>query len=243
MKFAAFLFASSALYAQSVGPRIPLSGTYSNRPTSPATGIVYIVTDDSSVGACAGGGSSLSQCRWSGSAWASLGGSGGGGGGTPGGSSGQVQYNNSGSFGGQGSIFSTGTLVQRAVECSHQSISSATVAGLGATTAGEITIQTSISGDIRWEQMKVSETTQFTGTFTALTISVGRPGGSNSEMTNGLVPLMQSSGDVNLWSTRPIPPQLTGTYTLVAGFVSTGANLSTASAGAVDIEICGYKGR
>jgi hypothetical protein len=129
------------------------------------------------------------------------------------------------------------------VECSHQTISAATVAALGATTTGEVTVQTGISGDVRFDQVKVSESTQFAGTFTALTVSLGRSGSSNYEMTEALVPLMVGSGDTNFWAARPNPPQLSGTYSIVASFVSTGANLSTASAGALDVELCGYKSR
>jgi hypothetical protein len=156
--------------------------------------------------------------------------------------SGRIQVKSGGASAGESSIFSAGTFVQHAIECEHQSIAAAAVAALGARTSGEITLQTSISGDVRYEQIKVSETMQFAGSFTGLTISLGRSGSSNAEFT-GAIPLMVSSGDVNYWAGRPIPPQLTGTYTIVAGFISTGANLSTASAGSVDIEICAYQGR
>lgn len=76
----AFLILGASLAAQTlVGPRVPATGTYANRPSTPATNTVYIVTDDASAGACTGGGSSRSQCQWNGSAWVALGGSGGGG--------------------------------------------------------------------------------------------------------------------------------------------------------------------
>lgn len=64
-----------------VGSRVHSSGTYANRPGTPATGTVYIVLDDASAGACAGGGSAQSQCRYNGSTWTALGGTAGGGGG------------------------------------------------------------------------------------------------------------------------------------------------------------------
>lgn len=163
--------------------------------------------------------------------------------GTPGGSSGQIQINNSGAFGGIPSIFSNGTTNQWGIECTHQSITSVDVAALGSTTGGEITLQTGIVAGTRFEQITLSETTQFTGTFSALTVSLGRPGGNNTELTMGLFSIMISTGNVNNWTTRPIPPQLTTTYSIVASFISTGANLSTASAGLLDVEFCAYKAR
>jgi len=43
-------------------------------PSSPATGDIVIVTDDSAIGACdSGAGSSVTMCRWNGSAWIKLG--------------------------------------------------------------------------------------------------------------------------------------------------------------------------
>ena len=54
-------------------------GPYASRPGSPATGWVYLVTDDATAGDCAGGGSANSMCVWDGSAWSSFGGGGSGG--------------------------------------------------------------------------------------------------------------------------------------------------------------------
>ena len=59
---------------------LPPSSTFASPPATPVTGSVYIFTDASAVGACSGGGSSLATCRWSGSAWAAVGGGGGVGG-------------------------------------------------------------------------------------------------------------------------------------------------------------------
>ena len=60
---------------------IPPTSTFASPPSSPATGSVYVFTDASTVGTCSGGGTSLATCRYSGSAWAAVAGSGGGGGG------------------------------------------------------------------------------------------------------------------------------------------------------------------
>ena len=165
---------------------------------------------------------------------------GGGGGGTPGGSSGQVQLNSSSSFAGQASIFSGGALVQRALECASGTTSYTALTAAAANQ--EITIQTGISGNVRWGHIQVSETTQFEGT-TGLTVSMGRPGSSNYEMTGALVPLMVSSGDTNFWSARPIPPILTSTYSVVLNFAATSGNVNAATAGVLTWEVCGYAAR
>jgi hypothetical protein len=148
--------------------------------------------------------------------------------------------NSSGSFAGQSSIFSGGTLVQRAVECASGTTNYTALTA--AASNQEITIQTGISGNLRWDHVQVSETTQFSGT-TGLTVSMGRPGTNNYEMTGALVPLMVSSGDANFWSARPIPPQLTGTYSVVLNFAVTSGNVNAATAGVLTWEVCGYAAR
>ncbi len=162
------------------------------------------------------------------------------GGGAPGGGSGQVQVNSGGTFAGQTSIFSGGTLVQRAVECASGTTSYTALTA--AASSQEVTIQTGISGNVRWDQVTVSESTQFAGT-TGLTVSMGRPGTNNHEMTGAQVPLMVSGGDANFWTARPIPPQLTGTYSIVLNFAVTSGTVNTATAGAVTWEVCGYSVR
>jgi len=127
--------------------------------------------------------------------------------------------------------------VQRQVECASGTIGSAALTAAAPTQ--EITIQTGIPGNARWEQILVSETTQFTGT-TGLTVSMGRPGSNNYEMTGTLVPLGVSSGDVNYWSARPAPPQLTSTYSVVLNFAVTSGNVNAATAGSLTWEVCGY---
>jgi hypothetical protein len=130
--------------------------------------------------------------------------------------------------------------VQSSVECA-----SGTVPAIALTVAAaseEITIQTAVSGDVRWAQVMVSETTLFAGT-TGLTVSMGRPGSNNYEMTGTLVPLMVSSGDANYWTSRPNPPQLTGTYSIVLNFAVTSGNVNAATAGVLTWELCGYAAR
>ena len=219
---------------------IPPASTFAAPPSTPLTGSVYIFTDASAAGTCSGGGSALASCRWSGSAWTALSGGGGGGGGAAGGSTGQVQVNSGGSFAGQSSVLSGGTLVQRAMECASGTVPASALTA--AATNQEITIHTGISGKVRWDQVMVSETTQFAG-VTGLTVSMGRPGTNNSEMTGAQVPLMVSSGDANFWGARPIPPQLTGTYSIVLNFTVTSGNVNAATAGLLTWEVCGYAAR
>jgi hypothetical protein len=215
---------------------IPPTSTFAAPPSSPAPGSVYIFTDANAVGACTGGGSALATCRWSGSAWSAVSG-GTGGSGTPGGLSGQAQINSGGTFAGQASVFNGGTLVQRAVECATGTVNSTALTASAANQ--EITIQAAISGNVRWDEVTVSETTQFAGT-TGLTVSMGRPGTNNLEMTGTLVPLMVSSGDSNYWTARPSPAQLSGTYPIVLNFAVTSGNVNAATAGTLTWEICGY---
>ena len=218
------------------GSVVPPQATFASPPSSPATGAEWTFSDAIAAGTCSGGGSAIAKCRWSGSAWQAVGGAGGGGG-APGGSSGQVQVNSGGAFAGQSSIFSGGTRVQRAVECASGTTNYTALTAAAANQ--EITIQAGISGNVRWDQVTVSETTQFSGT-TGLTVSMGRPGTNNYEMTGAQVPLMVSSGDANFWTARPIPPQLMGTYSVVLNFAVTSGNVNAATAGALTWEVCGY---
>jgi hypothetical protein len=107
----------------------------------------------------------------------------------------------------------------------------------------EITIASGVAGTYRWDQVLLSETTQFTGT-TGLTASIGRAGTTtNAEMTGTQFPLMVSSGDTNYWSARPVPPQLTSTYNVVVNFTVTSGNVNAATAGQLTWELCGYAAR
>ena len=126
--------------------------------------------------------------------------------------------------------------------CAHGTVSYTALTA--AASSQEITIQTSVSGNTRWLGVVLSETTQFTGT-TGLTVSMGRPGSTtHAEMTNGTnFPLMVSSGDANYVSTRPIPPQITGTYNIVLNFAVTGGYVSAATAGSLTWEVCSYAAR
>lgn len=108
----------------------------------------------------------------------------------------------------------------------------------------EITIETAVSGNFRYYEVLLSETTQFAGT-TGLTVSMGRPGPTtHAELTNGILfPLMVSSGDANYVATSPIPPQITTTYDVVLNFAVTAGNVNAANAGLLTYEVCGYAAR
>ena len=201
---------------------VPPAARFAAPPSTPPTGAVYVFNDAAALGTCTGGGSALATCLWNGSDWQAVG----GGGGTS----------------SQASIFSGGTLVQRQVECASGTVPYTALTA--ATPAQEIIIQTGVAGNVRWDQVLISETTQFAGTFTGLTVSMGRPGVNNNvEMTGTALPLKQSSGDINYWSARPIPPQLSSNYSIVLNFTATGANVNTATAGALSWEVCGYAAR
>jgi hypothetical protein len=218
---AAACFGQSKMNVAQSGTVIPLQATFASPPSNPATGAEYTFTDASSVGVCSGGGSALAKCRYSGSGWQAVGGAGGGG-------------------SSDTTIFSGGTQVLRSMQCAHNTVSYTALTAAAA--SQEITIQTGISGNARWDQIMVSETTQFAGA-TGLTVSMGRPGTNNMEMTGAQVPLMVSSGDANYWTARPIPPQLTGTYAIVLNFAVTSGNVNAATAGALTWEVCGYAAR
>ncbi|MEO8596821.1 MAG: hypothetical protein ABI759_26110 [Candidatus Solibacter sp.] len=205
---------------------VPPTARFANQPSSPVAGSVYVFTDAAALGSCSGGGSALATCRWSGSDWQAVGGGGSG-------------------AGSQASIFSGGALVQRQVECASGTVPYSALTAAG--TTQEITIQTGIPGNVRWDQVLISESTQFAGT-PALSVSMGRPGTNNNiEMSGVAMPLKSSGGDASYWSTRPIPPQVIGTYSVVLNF-SANSNLGNGSAsnftaGAVTWEVCGYAAR
>jgi len=159
------------------------------------------------------------MCRWSGVAWQAVSG---------------------GGAANQAPILNGGTLVQRQVECASGTVNSTALTA--AASNQEITIQTGIPGSARWEQILLSETTQFAGT-TGLTVSMGRPGSNNYEMTGTLVPLGVSSGDANYWTARPAPPQLTSTYSVVLNFAVTSGNVNAATGGSLSWEVCAYAAR
>jgi hypothetical protein len=176
---------------------------------------------------------------------------GGGGGGTPGSPSGSYQYNNSGSFAGQAFRLSTGgsTTAQSAIECASFTVSLAggtwtypggTTAAT-ATTIQELTLITGIPGSFTPTSILVSETTQFTsGTVTFTKVSIGRTGSTTDDEMLAQTPLMQSSGDVWFAFDRPQPPVVTGTYSVVMAFRTTGGNVSDLTAGSATYKLCGY---
>jgi hypothetical protein len=245
------------------GTIIPPQATFASPPSSPPAGAEWTFTDATSAGTCSGGGTSIAKCRWSGSAWQAVGAAGGGGSIATtasalrgNGAGGAIAVTGSGSNyvhvdgtsdagpggggGGGGSpdtaIFTGGSQVQRYVQCA-----SGTVPYTSLTTAGasqEITILTGVLGNARFDQLTVNPSTAFTGgTATLPTVSMGRPGSSDYEMTGTLLPVGSGSG---LLTARPSPPQLTGTYSIVLAFSVATGNVNAFTAGSLDWEICGY---
>ena len=119
----------------------------------------------------------------------------------------------------QASVFDSGTV--RVVNGNEVRSGTILYSALSATAVSqEVIIQggiTPISGNVRWDHILMSETTQFTG-VTGLTVSMGRPGSNNTELSGSIMALLQSSGDLNFWNSRPSPPQLGSTYTVVLNF-------------------------
>jgi len=203
------------------------TGTYAQMIAfSASTNQQWLLTDATGDGLCgAGGGTHKADCVWNGATWVVT--SGAGGGATPGGSSGQMQLNSSGNLAGQPSVYSSGTVAQRAIETASGTIAAASLTAAAANQ--EVTIQTGISGNVRYEAAELCETTIFSGAA-GLTASMGRPGATtNYEMTGALMPLQVSSGDANCWLAHPPPPQSSGTYNLVVNFAVTTGNVTAAA--------------
>ena len=126
------------------------------------------------------------------------------------------------------------------VTCDDQTVGFATVAAGGANPSVEVALTAfaGIAGTTRYGQATFTEATQFScGAATAVTVSMGRTGANNSEMT-GLIPLAQTSG--NFTPLNPPPPQVTSTYSLFLNFVTTGVNVSACTAGSLVVKICHY---
>ena len=243
MRILVFAFIITSVWAQTnvidTGTRnaagaqiIPPTSTFASPPSSPLTGAVWIFTDASATGTCAGSGTARATCRWNGSAWEATGG---GGGGTPAGSVGAIQYNNT-VFGGQ--AFVIGGSLQRGNECKNATTSYTALTTVGLTQS--ITLATGISGTFRWDHITLQEYTQ--AAASGLTSLVGCIGTNTS--TCDLVPafsLAQATAPQNFWIENPTPPILgSGTYTVYLNFTSVGANLNTLSAGSFNTELCGY---
>ena len=231
---------------------VPPAATFASPPSTPLTGSVYIFTDASATGTCSGGGSALASCRWSGSAWTALSGSGGGGG-AAGGSTGQMQVNAGGSFAGQAFGLSGGgsRVSQRGTECATGSVSlsggiwtypGGTVAAAAAASQ-EITIITGLTGDMRYTRTLLAESTQFaSSSVTATKVSLGRSGSSTNDELLPQTSFMVSSGNAWFAEDRPQTPVLgaSNTYSLVLAIRTTGDNVSALTAGTAYYEVCGY---
>ena len=222
----------------------------------PLAQVVFVITDP--VGACSNPlplqyntvNGHLSGCN--NGTWALISG-GGGGGGTPGGSSGQIQYNNGGSFGGLTNPLTAGggTTYATGLYCNTGSVSlssgtftypGGTVSASG-TASQEFTIVTGVTGLLEFASVQISEHTQFTsGTVTGLTASIGRPGISTNDEMLAQTPLMQSGGDAWFAYDRPQPPILLGSnsYTIVLALRTVGGNVSALTLGQVNYKVCGW---
>jgi hypothetical protein len=129
------------------------------------------------------------------------------------------------------------SLGQQIVTCATDTVS---YSSFTATGSQEITILTGVSGNVRYNQITLSETTKFNNIM-GLTVSMGRPGVTNNmEMTGDRFALGVSSGDSNFWNTRPGQPRLTSNYSVVLNFAVPSGTLNVADAGVLTWEVCGY---
>jgi hypothetical protein len=128
-------------------------------------------------------------------------------------------------------------LGQQLVNCATGTVS---YSSFTATGSQEVTILTGVSGNLKYNQITLSETTKFNN-ITGLTVSMGRPGRTtNIEMTGDRFALGVSSGDFNFWSARPVSLRLTSTYKVVLAFAVPSGTLNVANAGVLTWEVCGY---
>jgi hypothetical protein len=225
----------------SQGTLRPPESTVASLPSaSSATGRIFVVTDAASAGVCSTGGGSVREvCRSNGTGYECIGNCGAAA--SPGGGSGQMQYNNGGSFAGQ-SFSLSGTTFQRGVECSSGTVSYTALTVNG--TSQEVTILTGVPMKFRLVHMIVQEATQFASSSVgSLTVSAGR-----ASVDTDLIPafaLKSASAPQNFWFDRPGTPVLgTGTYDMVLQFVGSGAlgngSATNFTGGSAYWEVCGF---
>ncbi len=194
--------------------------TFASPPVNPPVNAAYLFTDASAAFSCQAAlpsdpGIARQICYWDGAAW-------------------QPTDNTN------PPIFDVGNgLVISSMQCVSNLVD---FTALNTFAAGqtEITILPSLSSDFRYHHVSVSERVQFVGMPADFTVSMGRPGTNNYELTGVQVPLGISSGDFNNWFARPVPPQTNGAYAVVLNFNSGSGLLTSLTAGSLKWEICGF---
>jgi hypothetical protein len=227
---------------------------FANLPSAASsTGLTYLVTDAVSASSCAAGGGTVTpaQCWSNGIVWTAIGG--GGGGGTPGGSDGQVQYNNSGAFGGISSgytnLASGATQYQNPDQCMVYTSTVTTDFGGTAATSLQFRLFTAPAlWSFRSARIVESTTITTSGTtggaaVTALAASIGSstsPYGYVSAfpvMAASSPQFVESVGGVSLaataTSTQDVYLQLINTSVTPSGF------LSNITGGVLKVNVCG----
>lgn len=115
----------------------------------------------------------------------------------------------------------------------------------------EVTIFSQAPATTRWDMITVCPTVRFLGQ-TRVTMSIGRPGTNDSEMSGAEVPLEDSSNNSNCWTARPAIPQLIGAYDVVVKFAAyttdasgqlAPGNLKNLTQGVATWEACYYQGK
>lgn len=224
MKTILLLLLAGTLHAQQPqGPRPTWSGTYANRPTSATIGTQYVVTDDSAVGACAGGGSAKSACWWNGTIWTALGGN---------------------SFTLPTMTVSGATTVAPFPACPVTGFDRTILYSADLTAASQ-TISVAIGtapADWVWDSAWGRETVTFAGTgITTASVSIGPSGAETAVLP--AVGLKQTTNTTTAFSPGYSPGHAAAA--IVAQFIVTSGagNWSAASAGTYDIRVCGHAGR
>ncbi len=104
----------------------------------------------------------------------------------------------------------------------------------------EITIQSSVAAATAFGAAYFSQDTNFSGgSGTTLTVSMGRTGSNNTEMSGGQVPLMSGGISTPYSFAPPSPLQVSSTYNIVLAFTSD-VNLNTYTAGSLSGSLCSY---
>jgi hypothetical protein len=165
-----------------------------------------------------------------------------------GGSSGQLQYNSSGSLAGLSGPATTNVLAAAAspvgvqtfymavagVSCAKSVIAFSLVNAAALTQESDLFI---IPANFAYTSATVlNEGTQFAGTFPTLTVSLQQHGNTTLPDLVPTFPLKQVN---NFWVATLGNPNLSS-YTMSAFFTSTTNNLSTGSAGSLTVRVCGY---
>ncbi len=196
-------------------PWVPPTCTFADPPAAPVPGETCVFLDSdlfrSCQGAAAGRPVGQETCRWVGDHWQTT------------------------ALPVESPLFPFTSSTSRAVECTTGLVP------FTAINSGTASFDYGLflaPGSVRWDHVMVTEADPFTSGL-GLTVSMGRPGTNNQEMTGTVVPLGVSGAP---WYARPIPPQISGSYSVSLNFrTADGHLLQELTAGTLYWEACGYR--